>query len=99
MMPTGAPCLFPVSRRSDAPYRPDAPDLPDFGGLQVALIGVPMDLGVTNRSGSRLGPRAMRNVERIGPYNHALRVAPMAECAWPILATCRSAAATAWPEH
>jgi agmatinase len=69
-----------ISTFLNAPYRPDAPDLPDFGGLQVALIGVPMDLGVTNRSGSRLGPRAMRQVERIGPYNHALRVTPIAEC-------------------
>jgi guanidinopropionase len=64
----------------DAPYRPDAPDLPDFGGLDVALVGVPMDLGVTNRAGARLGPRAVRNVERIGPYNHALRLAPLAYC-------------------
>jgi guanidinopropionase len=62
-----------------APYRPDAAGLPDFGGLQVALIGVPMDLGVTNRAGARLGPRAVRGVERIGPYNHALRVTPLAE--------------------
>jgi agmatinase len=43
------------------------------------MVGVPMDLGVTNRSGARLGPRAVRNVERIGPYNHALRIAPLAE--------------------
>jgi agmatinase len=63
----------------DAPYCPDAPDLTDFGGLQAVLVGVPMDLGVTNRSGARLGPRAVRNVERIGPYNHALRVSPLAE--------------------
>ena len=63
----------------DAPYRPDAPDLEDFGGLQVAILGVPMDLGVTNRSGARLGPRAVRNVERIGPYNHALKVTPLSE--------------------
>src|SRR5437764_12089783 len=61
-------------------YRPDAPDLPDFGGLGVALIGVPMDLGVTNRAGARLGPRAVREVERIGPYNHALGIVPRAEC-------------------
>ena len=27
----------------DAPCRPDAQDLPDFGGLDVALVGVPMD--------------------------------------------------------
>jgi agmatinase len=63
----------------DAPHRPDAPNLPDFGGLDVALIGVPMDLGVTNRAGARLGPRAVRAIERIGPYEHALKVAPLAE--------------------
>lgn len=68
-----------VSTFLDAPYRPEAPDQADFGGLQVALIGVPMDLAVTNRAGSRLGPRAVRSVERIGPYNHAQRVAPSAE--------------------
>ena len=68
-----------VSTLLGAPYRPDAPGLADFGGLQVALIGVPMDLGVTNRAGARLGPRAVRGVERIGPFNHALRVTPLAE--------------------
>lgn len=62
-----------------APLHAEAADLPDFGGLQVALIGVPMDLGVTNRSGTRFGPRAIRNFERIGPYNHVLRTAPLAE--------------------
>jgi guanidinopropionase len=64
----------------DQPYRPEAPDLPDFGGIDVALVGVPMDLGVTNRAGARFGPRALREVERIGPYNHALGVAPRGEC-------------------
>ncbi len=68
-----------VSTLLDLEYRPDAPDLADFGGLQVAAIGVPMDLAVTNRAGSRLGPRAVRQVERIGPYNHALKVTPKAE--------------------
>lgn len=48
-----------------------------LGALDVALIGVPMDLGVTNRAGSRLGPRAVRAIERVGPYEHVLRVAPM----------------------
>jgi agmatinase len=69
-----------ISTLLDLPYRPEAPDLPDFGGLDVALVGVPMDLGVTNRAGARLGPRAVRAVERIGPYNHALKVAPRGEC-------------------
>ena len=63
-----------------APYRADAQEAADFAGLDVALIGVPMDLGVTNRAGARLGPRAVRGVERIGPYNHALKVVPQAEC-------------------
>jgi agmatinase len=63
-----------------APFRPDARDLADFGGLAVALIGVPMDLGVTNRAGARLGPRAVRAVERIGPYEHVLKMLPLSEC-------------------
>lgn len=60
-----------------APFRPEIAASADFGGLDVALIGIPMDLGVTNRSGARLGPRAVRSVERIGPYEHTLRIAPM----------------------
>ncbi|MDF0698673.1 agmatinase [Rhizobium sp. MC63] len=52
---------------------------PDFGDLQVAILGVPMDLGVTNRPGSRFGPRALRAIERIGPYNHVLGCAPVQE--------------------
>jgi guanidinopropionase len=63
----------------DAPYRADAQDLPDFGGLDVALVGVPMDLGVTNRNGSRFGPRAVRTIERVGPYDHVLRCAPFSK--------------------
>ncbi|MFM9941433.1 MAG: agmatinase [Hyphomicrobiaceae bacterium] len=58
-----------------ARYMPDALAA-GFAGLDVALLGVPMDLGVTNRAGARLGPRAVRAVERIGPYEHALRLAP-----------------------
>jgi guanidinopropionase len=50
---------------------------PDFGDLQVAAVGIPMDLGVTNRNGARFGPRAVRSIERIGPYNHVLETAPV----------------------
>jgi agmatinase len=59
-----------------APYRPQAA-AEGFSGLDVALVGVPMDLGVTNRAGARLGPRAVRAIERIGPFEHVLRRAPM----------------------
>ncbi len=53
------------------------PKAPDFGNLQVALMGAPMDLGASNRPGARFGPRALRAIERIGPYNHVLDVAPV----------------------
>ena len=64
-----------------APARAIDWSAPDFSGLDVALLGVPMDLGVTNRSGARFGPRALRSIERSGPYNDALDVAPVYELA------------------
>ncbi|MEZ5842948.1 MAG: agmatinase [Hyphomicrobiaceae bacterium] len=64
-----------VATLLDAPYAPDA-SRHGFADLEVALVGVPMDLGVTNRPGARFGPRAVRQVERIGPYNHALKCVP-----------------------
>ena len=57
------------------PYHDPGPDV-ETGDLQVAVVGVPMDLGVTNRPGARFGPRALRSIERIGPYNHVLDCAP-----------------------
>jgi agmatinase len=60
----------------DAPLRLDGLTAEGLAALDVALIGVPMDLGVTNRAGSRLGPRAVRAIERIGPYEHVLGIAP-----------------------
>ena len=62
-----------------APYRAVKWDAPDLKDLDVALLGAPTDLGVTNRPGARFGPRALRTIERIGPYNHFLRTMPVAE--------------------
>ena len=56
----------------------DQPHQQNLDGLDVALIGVPMDLGVTNRNGARFGPRALRGIERVGPYNHVLELMPSA---------------------
>jgi agmatinase len=47
-------------------------------GLDIALVGVPMDLGVSNRAGARFGPRAVRTIERIGPYHPTFRGVPRA---------------------
>jgi guanidinopropionase len=60
-----------------APLRLDALKGGDLAGLDVALLGVPLDLGVTNRPGARFGPRAVRAVERIGPYHHVHRLLPL----------------------
>ena len=45
-------------------------------GLEAALIGVPFDLGVTSRAGARLGPRAVRQYEFMGGYNHYNHAVP-----------------------
>ena len=66
-----------VSSFLGAPLQLDAPSTPDWAGLDVALVGVPMDLGVTNRPGARFGPRAVRAIERIGPYHHVHEMAPL----------------------
>lgn len=58
------------------PYLPNGPAADGFAQLDIAVLGVPMDLGVTNRAGCRLGPRAVRQIERIGPFEHGLGVAP-----------------------
>ena len=63
---------------SGVPTLLDAPARTDLTGLDVALVGVPMDLGVTNRSGARLGPRAVRAIERVGPYHPVLDIVPRA---------------------
>lgn len=60
----------------DAPYRPMDWSNPDLADLDVALLGVPMDLGITNRNGCRFGPRALRAIERVGPFHHVLKCMP-----------------------
>ena len=60
-----------------APLDLAAAEAADLGGLDIALIGIPMDLGVTNRAGARLGPRAVRAVERIGPYDPVHDLVPL----------------------
>src|SRR5476651_1122751 len=47
-----------------------------FAGLDVAIIGVPMDLGAGDRPGCRFGPQAVRSISRVGPYDRILNIAP-----------------------
>lgn len=49
----------------------------DAQGLNAAFVGIPMDIGASNRSGTRFGPRQIRDESRmIRPYNVATRAAP-----------------------
>ncbi len=64
-----------------APFRPIDRDAPDFSGLEVAISGMPLDLGASNRPGARFGPRALRTIERVGPYNHVLDCTPIFDLA------------------
>ena len=53
------------------------PTQPTAEGLDVAFIGIPMDHGTSNRSGTRMGPRQIRDESRmLRPYNMATGAAP-----------------------
>jgi len=55
------------------------PAAANAAGLEVAVVGVPSDLGVSNRTGARFGPRAVRTIERIGPYHPTQKNVPKAK--------------------
>jgi len=58
----------------------DMPHQADLSDIDIALIGVPFDLGVYNRAGARSGPKAIRNVAMFGSFNHYHKVSPIALC-------------------
>lgn len=53
------------------------PHVEDPAGLDVGFVGVPLDIGTSNRSGTRFGPRQIRTESvLLRPYNMATRAAP-----------------------
>jgi guanidinobutyrase len=53
------------------------PSLPSARGLDACFVGVPFDIGTSNRAGARFGPRQIRAEScLIRPYNMATRAAP-----------------------
>ena len=53
------------------------PSRPDAAGLDACFVGVPLDIGTSNRAGARFGPRQIRAEScLIRPYNMATRAAP-----------------------
>jgi guanidinobutyrase len=64
------------------------PAVSEVDGLDVCFVGVPLDIGTSNRSGARFGPRQIRSESAmIRPYNMATRAAPFTHCQWQILET------------
>jgi guanidinopropionase len=58
-----------------------APLASDLADVDIGLIGVPTDLGVTNRPGARHGPREMRNASSLmRAFNLGLGVNPYELC-------------------
>ena len=49
----------------------------DAAGLDACFIGIPLDIGTSNRSGTRFGPRQIRaESAHLRPYNMGTRAAP-----------------------
>ncbi|CAG9258037.1 agmatinase [Paraburkholderia unamae] len=53
------------------------PQVENASGLDACFVGVPFDLGTSNRTGARFGPRQVRSESvLLRPYNMATRAAP-----------------------
>jgi len=53
------------------------PSQPTAEGLQACFVGIGMDIGVSHRSGTRFGPRQIRQESAmIRPYNMKTRISP-----------------------
>jgi guanidinopropionase len=74
-----APFLKP--RFTGVPTFMRAPGTTDLTTVDIGLIGVPFDLGVTNRPGTRHGPREIRNMSSLmGFRNHQSKIIPFDLC-------------------
>ena len=55
------------------------PRAQDAAGLDACFVGIPMDIGASNRAGTRMGPRAIRAESvMLRPFNMATGAAPFA---------------------
>jgi agmatinase len=67
---------------AEIPTLLSAPYQPELAEADIALLGVPFDLGVTNRAGARHGPREVRSVSAMaaGPMHHQSKLVPFNLC-------------------
>lgn len=79
-MPTNTDAMFDP-RFMGMPTFMRAPYTTDYDGLDIAMIGVPYDGGVTNRPGARHGPRELRNASSMmRTINPTTRRSPYDNC-------------------
>lgn len=62
----------------------------DLTGVDVAIMGVPFDTATTNRSGTRMGPRAIRNASTIMAWEkpYGMRIDPFDKLAVADIGDC-----------
>lgn len=68
-------------RYSELPTFMRAPYVPELDGVDIAMVGVPFDGGVTNRPGARHGPREIRNQSSLmRSIHHVSKINPFTAC-------------------
>lgn len=69
----------------------------DLFGVDIALIGVPFDGGVSNRPGARHGSSQIREMSRLTRIvHHGMRINPYALCQSRMWATCALSVYAPW---
>jgi len=66
-----------MPRFAGTPTMMRLPSAPDAEGLDACFIGIPVDIGTSNRPGARFGPRSIRSEScLLRPFNLATGAAP-----------------------
>ena len=69
-----------IPRYAGLPTFARLPQIDDVSDIDIALLGIPFDTGVSYRPGARFGPSHVRQSSRLmRPYNPAVDVSPFAK--------------------
>jgi len=69
-----------IPRYAGLPTFARLPQIDDVSDIDIALLGIPVDTGVSYRPGARFGPSHVRQSSRLmRPYNPAVDVSPFAK--------------------
>jgi agmatinase len=77
---TGQVDATKIPRYAGLPTFARLPEIDDVSDVDIALLGIPFDTGVSYRPGARFGPSHVRQSSRLlRPYNPAVDVSPFAK--------------------